>query len=323
MSHELTQRKDGMVEHAYVGEVGWHGLGQQLQEGASIEEWRKAAGMDYDVRRSRVRYGEGDNQRIMEEAHVLFRSDTKEPLGIVSPKYKIVQPGEVLEFFRDLSAGAGFKLDTAGTLFGGRKYWALASIGESAVIANPADIVGGYLLLTTTADGTGATTGKFTTVRVVCNNTLSMAMSRKDRNQVSVSHKQRFDPGAMKDQLGIARGQFGQFIQTMRQFSAEKLSKGAAEDLTLALLKPEDASPDQVDKVKESRAYKGILKLFDGAGIGSQLSGVQGTEWGWLNAVTEHIDHNAHAHSADGRMDSAFFGKGDELKTKAVELLIA
>ena len=323
MSHELTQRKDGMVEHAYVGEVGWHGLGQQLQEGASIEEWRKAAGMDYDVRRSRVRYGEGDNQRIMEEAHVLFRSDTKEPLGIVSPKYKIVQPGEVLEFFRDLSAGAGFKLDTAGTLFGGRKYWALASIGESAVISNPADIVGGYLLLTTTADGTGATTGKFTTVRVVCNNTLSMAMSRKDRNQVSVNHKQRFNPNAMKDQLGIARGQFGQFIQTMRQFSAEKLSKGAAEDLTLALLKPEDATPDQVDKVKESRAYKGILKLFDGAGIGSQMAGVQGTEWGWLNAVTEHIDHNAHAHSADGRMDSAFFGKGDELKTKAVELLTA
>lgn len=323
MSHELTERSNGMVEHAYVGEVGWHGLGQQLQEGASIEEWQKAAGMDYFVHRSRVRFGEGENQQIMDDAHVLFRSDNKKPLGIVSPKYKIVQPGEVLEFFRDLSAGAGFKLDTAGTLFGGKKYWALASIGESAVISNPADLVGGYLLLTTTADGTGATVGKFTTVRVVCNNTLSMAMSRKDRNQVSVSHKLEFNPAMMKDQLGIARGQFGQFIQTMRQFSAEKLSDKAAESLTERLLLPVDPSPDDHEKARESRAYRNILKLFGGDGKGAQMSGVKGTEWGWLNAVTEHVDHNAHAHSADGRMDSAFFGKGDELKTKAVELLTA
>lgn len=320
MSHELRV-VNGRADMAFVGETPWHGLGQQLTAGASIEEWQHAAGMAHKIARSRVRYGEGPNQRIIDDKHVLFRSDTKEWLGIVSDQYKIVQPREVLEFFRDLSTEAGFQLETAGTLFGGRKYWALAYIGENAVIAGRNDVLKGYLLLTSSADGTSATVAKFTTVRVVCNNTLSAAMSHKDASQVSISHKLVFDHNAVKDRLGIARGRFAGFAKEMQKLATKPVSPAFARQLCEELLAPEQTDQEKLDKVRESRAFKNILNLFNGAGRGSRLDGVQSTAWGFLNAVTEHVDHFAHAHTQDARLDSAFFGKGDDLKTRAVELL--
>src|SRR6202044_3294118 len=101
--------------------------------------------------------------------------------------FKIVQPGAVLEFFRDLTAAAGFTLETAGTLFGGKRFWALAAIGETASIADPADKMKGYLLLSTACDGSMATEARYTTVRVVCNNTLSSARSAGAK--VRVTHR--------------------------------------------------------------------------------------------------------------------------------------
>lgn len=331
MSHEITIRKNSKAEMAYAGETPWHGLGQELRKGASIEEWIAAAGMDWDIGRSRVRYGEGPNQRIIDDSHVLFRSDNKEPLGIVSSKFKVVQPREVLEFFRDLTADAGFSLETAGTLFGGRRFWALAHIGESAIIVNKADVVGGYLLLVTGADGTLATTARLTTVRVVCNNTLSMAMRRDSKGEVTVSHRSVFKATDMKDKLGIARGQFKEFVGQMRELAEKPVSTLEARDLTSRLVVACDARTKEadrlnVDKLKaaeSSPTFSKILALFNGDGIGSRMDGVGGTAWGWVNAVTEYVDHHAKTQTQDNRIDSAWFGRGDAMKTMAAELAVA
>src|ERR1700679_1352407 len=159
MTHALTIT-NGKVEHAYVGEVGWHGLGNKLEAGATIEEWLAAAGMDWRIKRAKVRYpvscedaDKPEAWRTMDDRHVLLRSDNGNPLGIVSDGYKPVQPKQVLEFFRDLTEAAGFQLETAGTLFGGKRMWALASIGAEAKIASEADKVRGFLLLCTACDG--------------------------------------------------------------------------------------------------------------------------------------------------------------------------
>jgi len=140
MSHELTIRSNGKAEMAYLNtnEAPWHGLGNPLERGLSIEQWTIAAGMDFRIQRSKVRYFTdriGVNQLEWPEKHVLFRGDTHEPLGVVSAKYKVVQPREVLEFFRDLCESNHFELSTAGTLFGGAKYWALAKVGDESYIA--------------------------------------------------------------------------------------------------------------------------------------------------------------------------------------------
>jgi phage/plasmid-like protein (TIGR03299 family) len=322
----ITLRKSGKAEMAYVGDTPWHGLGQQLQVGLSIEEWQQAAGMEWAIKRARVRYGEGDKARIIEDQHVLFRSDTKDPLGIVSDRFKIVQPREVLEFFRDLTQRAGFELETAGTLFGGKRFWALARIGAECEIV-PGDKVGGYLLLCTGADGSLATTGKYTLIRVVCQNTISMALN--SGTEYKVRHSTTFDPFKMKLQLGLAHEAFDTFAGNLMRLSGKRVSMDRAERLTFELLKPAtfDTAPGEdkvgiIEKVTDSKGFKEIMALFDGGGKGSTIAGVEGTAWGWLNAVTEQTDWHSRAQSVDNRMNSAWLGAGDALKSKALDLAL-
>lgn len=314
MSHELSIRSNGFVEHAHVGEKGWHGLGNQLEAGASIEDWRAAAGMDWSVRRSRVRFGEGAGQQTWDDNHVLFRSDTKAPLGIVSKGYKTVQPKEVLEFFRDLVADAGFQLDTAGCLFGGRKFWALAKVDDATIAGW--DKVGGYILLSSSADGSSSTDCRETTVRVVCQNTLSAALGEHGTKRAKVSHRSIFDATAVKAQMGLSRENFTAFIEAANALSQIRVSRLAAQNFVECLLR----GVDKDGKLKTERAAVGearVLELFQGAGKGAILPGSQGTAWGLVNAVTEYVDHESRAKSADHRFQNAMFGKGDELKTDA------
>lgn len=317
MSHEITIRKNAKAEMAYVGEKPWHGLGQELREGASIDEWKVAAGMDWRVCRSRVRYGDGPAQRIFDERHVLFRSDSKAPLAVVSDQYKIVHPGEVLEFFRDLTENAGFHLNTAGTLFGGRRFWALARIAEDASIIGR-DKVGGFLLLSSSCDGSMETEARLTTVRVVCNNTLSMA--RGAQANVSLTHRSAFNPNAIKDKLGIVRGSFKSFIETARALAEKPVASARAAEYFVDVLKPAAEKPEERDAVRESAAWQKMMALFSGAGKGALLPGAAGTAWGAVNAVTEYIDHWRRAASADHRMFNAMFGYGDGVKNRALEL---
>lgn len=342
MSHELTLRENGTYEAAFARNTEaagrWHGLGQDIDADASIEEWQKAAGMDWRIQRAKVRFATGHQQdadawSAMDEKHVLFRSDTKAPLGIVGERYKALQPKAALEFFRDLVGGNGFKLSSAGTMFGGRRYWALASIGEYASILSAADRMEGYLLLATSADGSMATTVRETTVCVVCNNTLTAAVSEKARHEVKVLHRSEFDADAVKNELGIARGNFAAFATTMRTLAGARLTVDDAQQLTARLLAPQAtaaaasveaiaAQAAAMQKVADSKRFQKIMSLFDGAGMGSQLQGREGTFWGWVNAVTEYVDHHAVAKSESRRMNSAWFGEGDDLKTGAVALAL-
>lgn len=331
MAHQLTLN-GSKAEMAYIGDTPWHGLGQKLSRGASIEEWQEGSGMNWKVQRSMVRYfaeRDGTRQEEWPAHNVLFRSDTKAPLGLVSSKFKVVQPKATLEFFRDLVEDSGFTLETAGTLFGGRRFWALASVGEHATIFNPADVVGSYLLLCTAVDGTLESTARFTSICVVCNNTLSAALSESTKREAKVSHRSVFDAAAVKAQLGVGRGDFLKFITEMRMLSKAKLTVKGADALTRKLLVPSriDTSAystqqlaELAQKTRDSKNYQSIMQLFNGAGRGAQLTGRKDTAWGWVNAVTEHVDYFARTQIADTRLDSAWFGKGDALKTQAVEL---
>lgn len=114
----------------------------------------------------------------MDNRFVLMRSDTEEALSVVSGDYHMVQPKEVLEFYRDLVATCGYSLETAGALNGGKKVWALARTGMAEGIGDKGqdqDQLAAYLLLATSCDKTLATTVAFTSIRVVCQNTLSFA----------------------------------------------------------------------------------------------------------------------------------------------------
>lgn len=161
---------------ACVNETPWHGLGNRLTPNQPLEVWLQQAGMSWNIESSPVQYQERDHLRQFNDAKVLYRSDSGDALSVVSPRYQVVQPREVLEFYKDLVDVGGFELETAGVLKGGRKLWALARTGQEAILKGD-DLVKGYLLLATACDGTLATTAQFTSVRVVCNNTLAIATS--------------------------------------------------------------------------------------------------------------------------------------------------
>ena len=309
---------------AYLGETPWHGLGSQLPPKQPVEVWAREAGMDWSILQAPVCY-RTDGIRLdhalmaFDEQKVLYRSDSGAALSVVGDRYKIVQPREVLEFYRDLTEVFGFELETAGVLKGGRKLWALARTGQDAMLKNQ-DAVCSYLLLATSCDGTLATMAIPTTVRVVCNNTLAVALKGAN-NAVKVPHSRTFDPVAVKKQLGIATSQWAAFLYRIQLMADRKVRNvDAAAFFEKVLPLPTNLSVSAAPA--NGRAIKRMQELFDGRGRGAELSTAKGTTWGLLNAVTEFVDHERRARSREYRLDSAWFGQGATTKQRAFDLAL-
>jgi phage/plasmid-like protein (TIGR03299 family) len=302
---------------AYAGEKPWHGLGNKLAPQQSIETWRRQAGMDWQIEQSEVRYISGSNHlgviNAFPEQKVLYRSDTKAPLAVVSKRFHVVQPGEILEFYRDLTAYNGFELETAGVLREGRKFWALAKTGQSTSLKGR-DRVDGYLLLATACDGTLATTAQFTSVRVVCNNTLSIALGNAS-SAIKVPHRSQFDPDAVKRQLGITVSSWDGFVARMKALVERPVDPDTVEGLLRRVLTY--AAPEGKAMVVNEQALATARSLYEGGGRGALMASSRGTAWGVLNSVTEYIDHHRRARSDDHRRDAAWFGQGARIKQRA------
>lgn len=305
---------------AYVNEVPWHGLGQQLAHDQPLEVWAEQAGMNWRIEAADVRFAaRGANVDVTSafpEQKVLYRSDTNAPLAIVSKRYQVVQPAEILEFYRDLTDIGGYELETAGVLKEGRKFWALARTGQTVSLKGH-DQVNGYLLLATACDGTLATTAQFTSVRVVCNNTLAIALS-KGHGVVKVSHRSQFDAQAVKRQLGIAVSSWDDFTQYMKALSERRVNARTTEAfLQHVLTYPIAGASDGRKTAVNDRAFKSVHELFVGRGKGSNLASANDTAWGLVNSVTEFVDHYRRARSNDHRRDAAWFGQGAQIKQRA------
>ncbi|MGL6396206.1 DUF932 domain-containing protein [Aeromonas veronii] len=210
---------------AYTGQTPWHGLGNHLPPQQSLDVWLQAAGMDWTIEQSDVLYQGSPDHPILHtypDSKVLYRSDTLAPLSVVSQRYNVVQPHEVLHFYQDLVEAGGFELETAGSLKGGRKLWALAKTGQDLILKG-GDLVKSYLLLATSCDGTLCTTAQFTSVRVVCNNTLQVAVGNQT-GAIKVSHSTQFDATAVKQALGLGVSQWDHFGQYAKELSQRSVA---------------------------------------------------------------------------------------------------
>jgi len=304
---------------AYINDTPWHGLGNRLSAKQSIEVWAQQSGIAFEIKETPVRFmteSAGNLGAIMTfpEQKVLFRSDTNEPLSVVSQRYQVVQPREILEFYRDLTEISGFELETAGVLKGGRKIWALAKTNQSTTLKGN-DTINGYLLLATACDGTLATTAQFTSIRVVCNNTLAVALSNGS-GAVKVPHSTSFDPQAVKKQLGISVSAWDSFMYRMKTLSERRVKSHEAMNYFLRVFTDPATT---ATGLSNERAMKKVLALYEGDGKGAELASSKGTAFGLLNAVTEYVDHERRARSTELRLESAWFGQGATLKQKALE----
>lgn len=314
MAHEIDMSK-GFAAMAYVGDQPWHGLGQQMQPGQSIEEWQRAAGMDFELLEAPVLF-QAPMLNKVNDRKVIYRSDTHDALAVVGNDYQVVQPTEVLEFYRNLTATAGFDLETAGVLRGGRKYWALANMQQEARVLD--DDIRGYLLLGTSCDGSMATTAMFTSIRVVCNNTLGFAMenAKNQSNTVKIYHRSKFVAEDVQAQLGIAATSWQQFLKHVDVWAKTKINHDQAKSFfdQMASYTKADGTVAISPRVSEM-----LMNLWLGDGIGMDREAANETAWGAINAVTEFVDHHR-GRSSDVRMDRAWFGDGVTLKQKATDL---
>lgn len=325
MAHALTERADGKVEFAYLESEGkgWHGLGQGVADRASIEAWTAAAGMDWQIRRAVPQYQPTDDSAVLRNVdgtHVLYRSDNGDALGLVSERYQVVQPGEVLEFFRKLVQAGGLELSAAGTILGGRRFWATAKIGDACPVG-VRDKIGGYLLLSTSADGSIATEARLTSIRVVCQNTLRMARA-DGKPAVRVSHRSVFNAEAVQREMGLNHAAWDAFKANIVRLANKPVDAQLAEEVTASVLADNDSQAVK-DKARETAAFKKILALFNGEGKGATLEGSHGTAWGLVNAFTEFADWHVRARSEENRFVSAQWGPGADLKDRALETLLA
>ena len=285
-----------------------------------------------------------------EEQRVLYRSDTHAPLSVVSQRYQEVQPKQILEFYRDLTEQSGFELETAGVLKGGKKFWALAKTGQTSALKGK-DVSNGYILLATACDGTLATTAQFTSIRVVCNNTLAIALKGQNSSAgvVKVPHSTKFDAEKIKQQLGISVRAWEDHMYEMKQLSQRKVTQTEAAAYFDAVFNNTSLSvPEQEDGIIQfyrnvamqaqsnnpatkadnktepnGRAMSKVMTMFNGQGRGAELSSAKDTAYGLLCSITEFADHERRAMSQDHRLDSAWFGAGAGLKQRGLEQALA
>lgn len=334
MSHELDF-STGKAGIAYRGETPWHGHGQVILPQDSIDDIRIKAGLDYDVIKTPVLFGYKekvgylkpeeddfiDRYAEFEQNQVLYRSDTHAPLSVVGQHYRVVQPKEVVEFYRDLSADFGFEVEVVGALQGGRKVWALANT-KNAFALRGEDQVKGYLLLATSYDGTMATQARFTSVRVVCNNTLSLA--RMSKAQVSVPHSQTFNAEAVKRQLQVGPA-WEQFNASAAKMSERVVSRDEVVQLFMAsyynLASVEAIREFNDGEGNAAKAEKLMGRLTHALfqSPGANLASARGTLWGALQAVTFDVDHALPSRDGGSRLNKAWFGDGDSIKNRAFD----
>jgi len=301
---------------AYVGQTPWHGLGNILPPQQSLDIWLQSAGLDWTIEQSDVMFNVASDAlhiRPYSDSKVLYRSDSLEPLSVVSQRYKVVQPHEVLHFYQDLVEVGGFELETAGSLKGGRKLWALAKTGQDITLKG-GDAVKSYLLLATSCDGTLCTTAQFTSLRVVCNNTLQMALN-DNRGAIKVPHSTQFNAVAVKEALGLGMSNWDLFQRSIKALSNRPVAPAEAVRFFSDLLNEPEGGDDNIVLTRPAQK---LHELYLGAGMGSELTSSRNTAWGLVNAVTEYVDHHRRARSQDHRLDSAWFGQGAQLKSQAL-----
>lgn len=320
MSHNINE------ERVFTVGKSWHGLGTVVEQAVKAQEAIKLARLDYEVEQVPLfTYNSVKNEHTDLGTHVAIqRKDTKDILGITTPKYKIIQNVEAFSFF-DTVVGEGQAIyHSAGALGKGERIWILAKLPSNIVIGQD-DVIEKYLCLTTTHDGKNSLKAYFTPVRVVCQNTLNMSMVDA-KNGISIRHS-----GNIKDKveeareiLGITVDFYNQFETIVNQFENKPLSKNEVENYFDKILKIEDKKEDEISTRKENQK-KELLVLFD-RGKGQNL-GNKHSLWKAYNAVTEYVDHKSAIKNLGkdetNRIKNIWFGTGARLKEQAYNEALA
>lgn len=302
MSHEVETM-------AYAGEVPWHGLGHEVPADLSPQQMMEAAELDWSVEKQTLVTLEGAE---VPEKKALVRSSDNKVLDIVGKNWNPVQNIEAFEFFDDFVRSGDMQMHTAGSLKGGQIVWGLAKVNDSFELFG-GDKVDSYLLFTNPHRFGQSIDVRFTPIRVVCNNTLTLSLNQESQNVVKLNHKKQFDAEEVKRMLGVAEFKMNQYKE-MAQFLGNKQFKldNVREYFNELFPTYSKKESDELVISRPGQRLEELLNSQPGANY------AQGSWWSAFNAVTFYTDHER-GNDSDARLQSAWYGQSKNLKIKALE----
>lgn len=309
MSHQVKRM-------AFAGKTPWHGLGAQITDPGDLDRCRAEAGLDWDVSLEPVvlaRTGEA-----VTCGNAVVRSDTGESISLVGTGFRPLSNRDAFEWFRPWVESGEATIETAGELHGGARVWVLAKVKNTAFDVGDGDKIDPYILL---AHGHGGTytlsiRAGMTAVRVVCNNTLSMALGSgvgKGTNLVKIPHTKGAAASLenVKAAIEHVRRHCGAVADVYRALTRVQIPNDEAIDAFLAVVYGPPKAPKGDKPARTPRADE-IKRLFV-EGTGQDLSSARGTAWGLWQALTEYETHHARgekaAQNVAGRVNGLAFGQ--------------
>ncbi|MDY3770346.1 MAG: DUF932 domain-containing protein [Lachnospiraceae bacterium] len=271
------------VENMFsVREKPWHGLGTVVREAPTSEEALRLAGLNWNVVQEPI------YTPLMEKIdgfQANVRDNDRKVLGVVSDRYKVVQNVEAFSFTDEL-LGSGVRYETAGSLAGGRRVWLLARLPREYIIAG--ERISPYLVFSNTHDGSGAVKVAVTPIRVVCNNTLNLALKTAKRSFCMIHTGNIADKiQEAKETLFMAENYMDQLGAEFEQLRKKKMTDRQVKDYIEILLPMEN----QPTKTQE----KNVLRLRDDLASryydAPDLQDVGNNAYRFINAVSDFATH--------------------------------
>lgn len=311
---------------AYVGQVPWHGLGTKVSNDLSVDEMLEAAGLDWSVQKvptfyelnqeGRSTFGAFKTTRTIRyptHKDALIRTSDNQILSMVSGRWEPCQNAEAFTIFEEFVDRNELEMHTAGSLQGGKIVWGLVKMKEQFVLFDN-DVTEQYLLLVNPHEYGKAIHVRNTPIRVVCNNTLSLALSGDASISANQTHRSTFDADAMKESIGIATLQLQKYADIARFIGSKRFN----EDGVQAYFDEVFPNMSVVRENEHSRNAMMAMELLEtqpGAEFGA------GTYWNAFNTVTYMADH-LNGKDTSKRMHSAWFGANATRKVRALELAV-
>jgi phage/plasmid-like protein (TIGR03299 family) len=314
MGHNLNET-DGQFAMMYVGEVPWHKLGTKLDHPATAEEAIEAASLNFTVEKLPLKTEALD---LPVQSHfATVRTDTNQVLGVVGSRYVPIQNEQAFTTF-DALVGEGEAIyHTAGALGKGERIWLLAKLPDYIRVKGN-DLVEKFLLLTNSHDGSSVVRVKLTPVRVVCENTLSLALSGVEQ-EVRIRHTAHASE-RMKEAheiLGLTNKLYEELDLIFNQMSSIRIDGRVLTDYVKKVF-PDPPTNGHIHRKNPIRE-----KVFELAHTGKGADLAPDTLWNAYNAVTEYVDYYRQVSADEStRLKSIWFGSGERIKKHAFKLAL-
>ena len=313
MAHNI-EIIDGKAQMAYAGDTPWHGLGTRVPADLTPEQMLEAAGLDWEVQKIEA-FAKVGGKNVSVNRSALVRSTDNKILDVVSNDWNPVQNQEAFEFFNDFISEGEMEMHTAGSLQAGKIVWALAKVKDSFALFG-GDKVESYLHFSNFHKYGCSTDVRFTPIRVVCNNTLTLSLNTKVERMVKISHRREFDGDNVKLMLGVAAEKLAKYKEMAKFLGSKRYNdENIVEYFKRVFPIAGNGGGVKKELSKNADLALSILETQPGANF------AEGTWWQAANAVTYVTDHLA-GRSADTRLTSAWYGAHKGLKLKAMEMAV-